>query len=262
MAKKTTLRERFAQYDFVNTEDGAQVELHWRLSKSEPVSTKHSTECHVDEDSKLVLIDNDKQMSNFASGWLYKMEDGTAFKCEFKLTPVSTDEDGKPTGFKTYYSGIMYRKGAEVQAFCLDSTAIKDRLFGRQAWSSQKGPKVGAVPKSKKEVRDLSEAWTEELVGHLNEVERILLTYTNSTLMPDLTWARRVCKFKARRHAEALYKEWAEQERAENAERKAKAIKKAKVSDLTTNADFLAAMKASGISLAEFIAEAQAAMQQ
>lgn len=257
MTQRMTLRDRFAQYDYASTEDGAVVESNWRLSKSEPVSTKHA-ECAVDQDSKTVLVETDKQMSNFAAGWLYSMENGTGFRCEFKLTPVSTDVDGKPTGFRTYYSGIMYRDGKESRADFLDSTAIKNRLFGKQGWTSQKGPRAGAVPTTRAEAKTYAEQWSAELLGHLDRVEEILATYTGGATMPDLSAARQICKVRAYRHSLSLLAEYQAQEAEQKAERRAKTTaKKADKLGEVSAADMLAILAAKGITMEQLLAAAQ-----
>lgn len=259
MTQRTTLRERFAAYNFAECEQGATIEQNWRLVKDEPISTRHN-ECATTEDGT-VLVDSDKRMCHFApteGGRLYKMEDGTAFKCLYKLTPVSTDEDGNPTGFRTYFYGTMYRDGKESLAEWLDSTAIKNRLFGKQGWSSQKGPKAGAIPTSEKEARDFADSWTEELVGHLEEVERILATYGGATMLPDFSLAKRICKFRARRHSEALYAEYAAEQAREKEQRAVKNTRKQKVSEIQTAEDMLKVLAAQGISLADLLKAAQA----
>lgn len=257
--QKSTLRERFAQYNFDATEQGAVIEQNWRLVKDEPLSTRHN-DCAITEDGT-VLVDSDRLMSHYAptaDGRLYKMADGTAFRCIYKLTPVSTTEDGAPTGFKTYFYGIMYRDGKESRAEWLDSTAIKNRLFGKQGWSSQKGPRAGAVPTSPKEAREFADSWTAELVGHIEEVERILSTYGGATMLPDFTMAKRICKFRARRHSEALYREYAEQQASEREQSAVKNTRKQKVSEIKTADDMLKVLAAQGISLADLLKAAQA----
>ena len=258
MATRTTFRERLATYNFANCEQGATIESNWRLIKSEPISTKHA-ECATSNEGATILVDTDRLMSNYAAGFRYEMPNGIAFECDMKLTPNATHEDGTPTGFKTYYFGTMYRDGKASKAEWLDSTQIKNRLFGSQGWASQKGPKAGAIPTSRKEVLDFSAEWSKELLGHLEAVEKILATYTDGyTMRPDFTLAKRICKFKARKHAEALYSEYAAQEAEKREARAVKSTKRTKVEDLTTEADFLKALKAQGLSLEALIAAAAA----
>lgn len=265
MATKTTLRERLATYDFANCEQGATIETNWRLVKDEPISTRHDG-LGRSEDEREVYVETDRQMAHFApkanDGRLYKMEDGKGFRCLYKLTPVSTDADGNNTGYKTLYYGTMYDgKGGESLAEWLDITAIKNRVFGRQAWTSQKGPRTGAIPTSRKEVLAYSEEWSKELLGHLDAVEKILGTYTDGYTFAkalDFTLARRVCKFKARKHAEALYAQY-EAERAEEVKvRKTKALKRTKVEEITSAEDMLKVLAAQGISLEALLAAASA----
>lgn len=260
MAKKTTLRERFATYDFANCEQGATIEQNWRLVKDEPISDKHKG---LEDEQGTILVESDRDMSNFAprenGGRLYKMPDGTAFRCDFKLTPNSTDEDGKQTGFKAYYSGLGIDKyGTECYFRNMDITAIKNRLFGKQAWTSQKGPKVGAIPTTSKEAREFADAWTEELVGHIEEVERILSTYGGATMLPDFTLAKRICKFRARKHSEALYAEYAAEQAREKEQRAVKNTRKQKVSEINTAQDMLKVLAAQGFTLEDLMKAAQA----
>lgn len=260
MANRTTFRERLATYNFEATEQGATIENNWRLIKSEPISTKHA-DCATSNEGATILVDTDRLMSNYAAGFRYEMPNGLAFECDMKLTPNATHEDGTPTGFKTYYYGTMYRDGKASKAEWLDSTQIKNRLFGSQGWASQKGPKVGAIPTSRKEVLDFSAEWSKELLGHLEAVERILATYGDGYTFAkalDFTLAKRVLKFKARKHAEALYAEYAAQEAEKREARAVKSTKRTKVEDLTTEADFLKALKAQGLSLEALIAAAAA----
>ena len=259
MANKTTLRDLFATYDFAKSENGATIESNWRLVKDEPISTRHDG-CGRTDDTRTVYLESDRQFAHFApmadGGRRYEMPDGKAFVCIYKLTPVSTDADGKPTGFKTYLFGDMYDGHGNVsRAEWLDITAIKNRVFGRQGWTSQKGPRaVLNAPTSRKEVETYTEEWRKELLGHLEEVERILETYRGSTLKVDLTLAKRVVKFKVRRHAEALYAEYAAQEAERKAEREAKTLKKTKVEDITSADAMLKVLAAQGFTLADLIA--------
>lgn len=254
-----TLRDRFAQYDFANCEQGAVIESNWRLVKSEPLSTRHS-ECATSEDGLTVYIESDRLMAHFAPGYTYEMPDGTSFRCDYKLTPVSTDADGKNTGFKTYVSGPgKDRHGTECYFQNMDITAIKNRLFGKQAWTSQKGPRAGAIPTTSKEAREYADAWTSELVGHIEAVEKILATYTDRYhLMPDFGMAKRICKFRARKHSEALLAEYRAQEAEQKAERQAKTTaKKADKLGEVSAADMLAILAAKGITLEQLMAAQQ-----
>lgn len=257
MAKKTTLRERFATYNFASTDQGATIEQNWRLVKDEPISDRHKG---LEDEQGTVLIESDRDMSNFAprenGGRLYKMADGTSFRCDYKLTPNSTDDDGKSTGFKTYYSGLgTDRHGTECYFHNMDITAIKNRLFGKQAWTSQKGIKAGAIPTNSKEAREFADAWTEELVGHIEEVERILSTYGGATMLPDFTMAKRICKFRARRHSEALYSEYAAEQAREKEQRAVKTTaKKADKLGEVSAEDMLAILAAKGITLEQLMA--------
>lgn len=260
MAQKTTLRERFAAYNYAECEQGATIEQNWRLVKDEPISDKHKG---LEDEQGTVLVESDRDMSNFAprenGGRLYKMADGTSFRCDYKLTPNSTDDDGKSTGFKTYYSGLgTDRHGTECYFHNMDITAIKNRLFGKQAWTSQKGPKAGAIPTTSKEAREFADAWTEELVGHIEEVERILSTYGGATMLPDFTLAKRICKFRARKHSEALYAEYAAEQAREKEQRAVKNTRKQKVSEINTAQDMLKVLAAQGFTLEDLLKAAQA----
>lgn len=260
MAQKTTLRERFAAYNYAECEQGATIEQNWRLVKDEPISDKHKG--LEDEQTHVVLVETDKEMSNFApceGGRTYKMPDGTSFRCDFKLTPNSTDDDGKSTGFKTYYSGLGRDKhGTECYFHNLDITAIKNRLFGKQAWTSQKGPRVGAIPTTSKEAREFADAWTAELVGHIEEVERILATYGGAKMLPDFSLAKRICKYRARKHSEALYAEYAAEQAREKEQRAVKNTRKQKVSEINTAQDMLKVLAAQGFTLEDLMKAAQA----
>lgn len=264
MAQKNTLRDRFATYNFAECEQNAVIESNWRLIKDEPLSTKHA-ELEFDEQNQVVTLETDSQLSNYAptpQGRRYEL-DGVAFICRYKLTPVSTDADGKPTGFKTYYCGDMIRNGQTSEAFCLTSTDIKNRLLGRQAWASQKGPREGAIPKTSKEAREFADSWTKELVGHIEAVERILETYTDKYhLMPDFGMAKRICKFRARKHSEALLAEYRAQQEAETKKVKAKATaKKAEKIGAVSMADMFDIMKAKGFTMEDILSFAQGNMQ-
>lgn len=260
MTKRITLRDRFAAYNYAECEQGATIEQNWRLVKDEPISDKHKG---LEDEQGTVLVESDRDMSNFAprenGGRLYKMPDGTSFRCDFKLTPNSTDADGKSTGFKTYYSGLGRDKyGTECYFHNLDITAIKNRLFGKQAWTSQKGPRAGAIPTTSKEAREYADAWTSELVGHIEEVERILATYIGAKMLPDFSLAKRICKFRARRHSEALYAEYAAEQAREKEQRAVKNTRKQKVSEINTAKDMLKVLAAQGFTL-EDLMEAQQA---
>jgi hypothetical protein len=256
MAQKSTLRDRFATYNFAECEQNAVIESNWRLIKDEPLSTKHA-ENDFDEQTQVVTLETDSQLSNFAphpTGRRYEL-DGVAFVCRYKLTPVSTDADGKPTGFKTYYCGDMIRGGQTSEAFCLTSTDIKNRLLGRQAWASQKGPRAGAIPTTRAEAKTYAEQWSAELLGHLDKVQEILETYTGGTTMPDLSAARQICKVRAYRHSLTLLAEYKAQEAEQKAERQAKttAQKASKLGDVSA-ADMLAILAAKGITLEQLMA--------
>lgn len=257
MTKKMTRRERFAQYNFAECEQGATIEQNWRLIKDEPISDKHKG--LEDAESHVVLIESDTEMSNFApceGGRLYKMPDGTAFRCIYKLTPNSTDGDGNPTGYPVYYNGTMYRDGQECPAEWLTVTNIKDRLFGKQGWTSQKGPRVQNAPRTEAEARALAETWGAELIGHIEAVERILGTYRDKySLMPEFSLAKRICKFRARKHSEALLEEYRAQQKAEKVELKAKSnTRKADKLGEVSAEDMLAILAAKGITLEQLMA--------
>lgn len=255
MAEKMTLRDRFAQYDFANCEQGAVIESNWRLVKSEPLSTRHS-ECATSEDGFTVYIESDRLMAHFAPGYTYEMPDGTSFRCDFKLTPVSTDADGKNTGFKTYVSGPgKDRHGTECYFQNMDITAIKNRLFGKQAWTSQKGPRAGAIPTTRAEAKAYAEQWSAELLGHLNRVQEILDSYTGGRTKLDLSVARQVCTMRAYRHSLTLLAEYKAQEAEQKAERQAKTTaKKADKLGEVSAADMLAILAAKGITLEQLMA--------
>lgn len=255
MAQKMTLRDRFATYNFAECEQGAVIATNWRLVKSEPLSTRHS-ECATSEDGFTVYIESDRLMAHFAPGYTYEMPDGTSFRCDYKLTPVSTDADGRNTGFKTYVSGAGKDKhGTECYFQNMDITAIKNRLFGKQAWTSQKGPRAGAIPTTRAEAKTYAEQWSAELLGHIEAVEKILETYTGARMRPDFSLAKRICKFRARKHSEALYAEYKAQQEEHKAERQAKTTaKKADKLGEVSAADMLAILAAKGITLEQLIA--------
>lgn len=261
MAQKTTLRERFAAYNYAECEQGATIEQNWRLVKDEPISDKHKG--LEDEQTHVVLIETDRDMSNFApceGGRTYKMPDGTSFRCDFKLTPNSTDEDGKSTGFKAYYSGLGTDKyGTECYFQNMDITAIKNRLFGKQAWTSQKGPRAGAIPTTSKEAREYADAWTAELVGHIEAVEKVLNSYIDDySLMPDFSLAKRICKFRARKHSEKLLSDYRAEQEREKEQRAVKNTRKQKVSEINTAQDMLKVLAAQGFTLEDLMKAQQA----
>lgn len=256
MAQKSTLRDRFATYNFAECDQNAVIASNWRLIKDEPLSTKHA-ELEFDELTQVVTLETDSQLSNFAptpQGRRYEL-DGVAFICRYKLTPVSTDADGKPTGYKTYYCGDMIRNGQTSEAFCLTSTDIKNRLLGRQAWTSQKGPRAGAIPTTRAEAKTYAEQWSAELLGHIEAVEKILETYTGGATMPDFSTARQICTMRAYRHSLTLLAEYKAQEAEQKAERQAKTTaKKADKLGEVSAADMLAILAAKGITLEQLMA--------
>lgn len=220
-----TLRERLAQYNYEETEQGALIETWWHLVKSEPVSTTHA-DCEVTE-SGVILLPNDakgrvnsKLWTNFAGDKVYESKDGTKrVECLFKLTPVSTKEDGSPSGKKCYFTVRVTKDGKVYDLRDVEVTKIKNLLFGKGGWTSQKGEADGA-PHSEEEAKTMAEKWESNLLAKVEEIEDILATYTDDGDMPDLEPLRETIKVRTYAHAEALYLAWKEEEEAKEAERK------------------------------------------
>jgi hypothetical protein len=265
---KTTLRDRLAEYNFSLTDQGATIEAHWSLIKSEPISATHK-DCVVMDDGRIVLPndaateENSALWGNFGAALTYVSEDGKLeFQSTFKLTP-----NGTKTGAPAFYNGTL-RKGAETLAVeNRTSEWLKNTLFGKGGWVSQKGRKTGSVPKSKKEAHSLAEKWGAELQSHLSEIQRILESYGDTGLnIPDLSRVGRICKVSAYRHSMNLYREYDAQQRADQAERDTKSLaKKAEKSGLsaeTSTEDALKLLRASGLDMAALFAAMQQAQQQ
>lgn len=220
-----TLRERLAQYNYEETEQGALIETWWRLVKDEPVSTTHS-ECEVTK-SGIILLPNDakgransKLWSNFAGGKVYGSLDGTKqVECLFKLTPVSTKEDGTPSGKKCYFTVRVTKDGKTYDLRDVEITKVKNLLFGKGGWTSQKGETDGS-PHSEEEVKTMAEKWESNLLAKVGEVEDILATYTDGEDMPDFEPIKEAIRVKTYAHAEALYLAWKEEEEAKDQERR------------------------------------------
>lgn len=220
-----TLRERLAQYNYEETEQGALIESWWRLVKSEPVSTTHA-ECAVTESGTILLPNdakgkaNSKLWTNFAGGKVYESEDGTKrVECLFKLTPVSTKEDGTPSGKKCYFTVRVTKDGKVYDLRDVEITKVKNLLFGKGGWTSQKGEADGA-PHSEEEAKTMAERWESNLLAKVEEIEEILATYTDDGDMPDLEPLRETIKVRTYAHAEALYLAWKEEEEAKDQERR------------------------------------------
>ena len=260
---KTTLRDRLAEYNFAETEQGATIEQNWSLIKSEPISAAHK-ECATMEDGRIILPsdastkENSALWSNFSAALTYVSEDGSLeFQSTYKLTP-----NGVKAGTPTLFNGVL-RKGTEaIQVENRTSEWLKNKLFGKGGWISQKGFKVGAVPTSRTEAKDFAEKWSAELLQHLDRVEEILATYEGGVTLPDFSQARQICKMRAYRHSLTLYKEYDAQQRAEQAERTQKTLaKKAEKSGLsaeTSAEDALKLLKAAGLDMAALFAAMQA----
>lgn len=259
MAEKMTLRDRFAQYDFAECEQGATIEAHWTLIKSEPLSAQHAEKNPVMDDGRIILPndaaseENSAAWTNFAAGQSYISEDGQlSFTCWYKLSSNGT-KDGAPT----YMFGMAKKGGIEHPVDGRTSEWLKNKLFGKGGWISQKGPRAGAVPTTRAEAKTMAEKWSAELLGHIEAVERILETYTGGTTMPDFSAARQICKVRAYRHSLTLLAEFKAQEEEHRAERQAKTTaKKADRLGEVSAADMLAILAAKGITL-EQLMEAQ-----
>ena len=250
-----TLRERFEQYNLEATDQGALIEGWWRLVKDEPVSTTHA-DSPMTEDGTVVLPNDAKSReasalwSNFAprkGGRRYSSEDGAReFVCTYKLTPISTKEDGTPSGKKCYLCGKVYLNGEVKEVSFVEITKIKNLLFGKGGWYSRKGEAQG-VPTSMEEVESMSTKWAESLTKKLEEVEEILESYTDGGEMPDFTPLKEAVKARAYGHAEALYLAWkAEEEAKAEARAEAKATKDGEKLAAKSPEEILAALKKSG----------------
>lgn len=264
---KTTLRDRLSEYNFSETEQGATIEVNWSLIHSEPVSAAHK-ECAVMDDGRIILPndastkENSALWSNFGAALTYVSEDGgLEFQSTYKLTP-----NGVKAGTPTLFNGVL-RKGTEtIQVENRTSEWLKNKLFGKGGWVSQKGLKVGAVPTSRTEAYDFADKWSAELQSHLSEIQRILESYGETGLnIPDLSRVARVCKVSAYRHSMNLYREFSAQQRADQEERTQKTLaKKAERSGLsqeTSAEDALKLLKASGLDMAALFAAMQAQQQ-
>jgi hypothetical protein len=264
---RTTLRDRLAEHNFALSEQGVTIEANWSLIKSEPVSAAHK-ECAVMEDGRIILPndastkENSALWSNFGADLTYVSEDGSLeFKSTFKLTP-----NGVKVGTPTLFNGVL-RKGSEtIQVENRTSEWLKNKLFGKGGWVSQKGLKVGAVPTSRREAYDFADKWSAELQSHLAEIQRILESYGETGIhIPDLSRVARVCAVSAYRHSMNLYREYDAQQRAEQAERTQKTLaKKAEKSGLsqeTSAEDALKLLRASGLDMAALFAAMQAQQQ-
>lgn len=264
---KTTLRERLAEYNFAETEQGATIEAHWSLIKSEPISAAHK-ECAVMEDGRIILPndastkENSALYGNYGANCTYVSEDGNIeFQSTYKLTP-----NGVKAGTPTLFNGVL-RKGTEtIQVENRTSEWLKNKLFGKGGWVSQKGLKVGAVPTSRGEAYDFAEKWGAELQSHLDRIQEILESYGETGLnIPDLSRVARICKVSAYRHSMNLYREFSAQQRADQEERTQKTLaKKAEKSGLsqeTSAEDAMKLLKASGIDMAALFAAMQAQQQ-
>jgi hypothetical protein len=220
-----TLRERLAQYNYEETEAGALIETWWHLVKSEPVSTTHA-DCEVTE-SGVILLPNDakgrensKLWTNYhASGKFASMDGRIQFECKFKLTPISKKEDGSNSGKKCYFTLEGTKDGKPFTLRDVEVTKVKNFLFGKGGWTSQKGEADGA-PHSEEEAKTMAERWESNLLAKVDEIEEILESYADDGDMPDFTPLRECIKVRTYGHAEALYLAWKEEEEAKAAERK------------------------------------------
>ena len=260
---KTTLRDRLAEYNFNETEQGATIEQNWSLIKAEPVSAAHK-ECAAMEDGRIILPndastkESSAKFGNYSAGLGYVTEDGRVqFECTYKLTP-----NGVKAGTPTLFSGVLKVGDKVIEVENRTSEWLKNTIFGRGGWVSQKGFKVGAVPTSRTEAKDFAEKWSAELLQHLDRVEEILATYEGGVTLPDFSQARQICKMRAYRHSLTLYREYDAQQRAEQAERTQKTLaKKAEKSGLsaeTSAEDALKLLKAAGLDMAALFAAMQA----
>lgn len=264
---KQTLRDRLSEYNFAATEQGATIESNWSLIHSEPVSAAHRA-CAVMDDGRIILPndastkENSALWSNFGAALTYVSEDGgLEFQSTYKLTP-----NGVKAGTPTLFNGVL-RKGTETIAVeNRTSEWLKNKLFGKGGWISQKGFKAGAVPTSRGEAYDFADKWSAELQSHLSEIQRILESYGEIGLnIPDLSRVARICKVSAYRHSMNLYREFSAQQRADQEERTQKTLaKKAEKSGLsqeTSAEDALKLLKASGLDMAALFAAMQAQQQ-
>lgn len=261
---KTTLRERLAEYNFAETEQGATIEQNWSLIKSEPISAAHK-DCPIMEDGRIILPsdastkENSAKHGNYSPSLAYVTEDGRVqFECTYKLTP-----NGVKAGTPTLFSGVLKVGDKVIAVENRTSEWLKNTIFGKGGWVSQKGFKVGAVPTSKTEAYDFAEKWSAELQGHLDRIQEILESYGETGInIPDLSRVARICKVSAYRHSMNLYKEYDAQQRAEQAERTQKTLaKKAEKSGLsaeTSAEDALKLLKAAGLDMAALFAAMQA----
>ena len=205
---KQTLRDRLSEYNFAATEQGATIESNWSLIHSEPVSAAHRA-CAVMDDGRIILPndastkENSALWSNFGAALTNVSEDGgLEFQSTYKLTP-----NGVKAGTPTLFNGVL-RKGTETIAVeNRTSEWLKNKLFGKGGWISQKGFKAGAVPTSRGEAYDFADKWSAELQSHLSEIQRILESYGEIGLnIPDLSRVARICKVSAYRHSMNLYR--------------------------------------------------------
>lgn len=260
---KTTLRDRLAEYNFAATEQGATIEAHWSLIHNEPISAAHS-ECPTMDNGTVILPNdaatraNSAAWSNFNSGGKFVSEDGRlGFECTFKLTP-----NGTKVGAPTFFNGVLRIDQECFRVENRTSEWLKNKLFGKGGWVSQKGFKVGSGPTSKTEAHSFAEKWGAELTFHLEEIQRILESYGETGInIPDLTRVGRICKVSAYRHSMNLYREFNAQQRAEQEERSTKTLaKKAERSGITAETsaeDALKLLKASGLDMAALFAAMQ-----
>ena len=264
---RTTLRDRLAEYNFAETEQGATIEAHWSLIKSEPISATHK-DCNTMDDGRIILPndastrENSALYGNYGADQAYVSEDGRIeFKSTYKLTP-----NGVKAGTPTLFNGLLKVGDKVIEVENRTSEWLKNTIFGKGGWVSQKGLKVGAVPTSRGEAYDFADKWSAELQSHLSEIQRILESYGETGLnIPDLSRVARICKVSAYRHSMNLYREFNAQQRADQEERTQKTLaKKAERSGLsqeTSAEDALKLLKASGLDMAALFAAMQAQQQ-